>query len=223
MKGFLADFHIHSTLSDGKLSIPELVDLYGKRGFGAIAITDHLCETKSVIGKAARILEKSLTPATFPIYQAILRSEIERAWNDYQMVLIPGIEITKNSISESRSAHVLSLGTRDFISADDPLETVLENIRNLNGVSVAAHPIGYELWSRREEFKTTFDAWEVASGRLFQNEVFESSLPMLATSDLHAPKQICAWKTLFHCERREDQILDAIRNQDLEFRFYDGA
>ena len=35
---FLADFHVHTTWSDGKLSIAEVVDLFGKRGFGAIAI-----------------------------------------------------------------------------------------------------------------------------------------------------------------------------------------
>ena len=49
----LADFHVHSTFSDGKLSIPEVVDLFGSRGFGAIAITDHLCEERTLIGKAA--------------------------------------------------------------------------------------------------------------------------------------------------------------------------
>jgi hypothetical protein len=43
----LADLHIHSTFSDGKLTIPQLVDFYGRRGFGAIAITDHLCELAS--------------------------------------------------------------------------------------------------------------------------------------------------------------------------------
>ena len=39
---FLGDLHMHSTFSDGKLTIPELVDLFGSRGFGVIAITDHL-------------------------------------------------------------------------------------------------------------------------------------------------------------------------------------
>lgn len=43
----LADFHMHSNLSDGSLPIRQLVDLYGGMGFGAIAITDHLCEQKT--------------------------------------------------------------------------------------------------------------------------------------------------------------------------------
>ncbi|MGE0617116.1 MAG: PHP domain-containing protein, partial [Bacteriovoracia bacterium] len=75
---FLADFHIHSNFSDRKLSIPELVDLYEEQGFGAIAITDHLCESGTFLNKAAQMLEHTLTPATFPLYIEILRSEAER-------------------------------------------------------------------------------------------------------------------------------------------------
>ena len=46
---FLADLHVHSNFSDGALSIPELVDLYGLQGFGAIAITDHICESNTFL------------------------------------------------------------------------------------------------------------------------------------------------------------------------------
>src|SRR3954470_10646480 len=95
----LADLHIHSTFSDGKLTIPELVDFYGRRGFGAIAITDHLCEQSTLIGVAARYLGHTLTPATFPLYIEILKSEAERAKDQYGMIVIPGFELTKNSIS----------------------------------------------------------------------------------------------------------------------------
>src|SRR6476620_10831518 len=95
----LADLHMHSTFSDGKLTIPELVDLYGARGFGAIAITDHLCESSTLIGRAAHYLDRTLTPATFPLYLEILKSESLRAWDRYRMVVIPGFELTKNSVS----------------------------------------------------------------------------------------------------------------------------
>src|SRR3954466_12147207 len=93
---FLGDFHVHSDFSDGKLTIPELIDLYGQRGFGVIAITDHLCETDTVMGKAALAIGHTLTPATYPLYLAILESEAERAWDQYQMVVLPGFELSKN-------------------------------------------------------------------------------------------------------------------------------
>src|ERR1700744_1190961 len=105
---FLADLHMHSTFSDGRMTIPELVDFFGSRGFGAIAITDHLCENASFLGKAANYLKRTLNEATFPLYMAILESEGKRAWEQYRMVVIPGYELTKNSVSNHRSAHILA-------------------------------------------------------------------------------------------------------------------
>src|SRR5690349_15214329 len=116
----LADFHVHSTFSDGQLPIPALVDLFGKRGFGALAVTDHLCEETGLFGHGARLLGRTLTRATFPLYMEILRSEAERARRQYGMTLIPGFEITKNSPFNGRSAHMLALGVTDFIDPSLP-------------------------------------------------------------------------------------------------------
>ena len=225
----LGDFHIHSTFSDGKLTIPKLVDLYGSRGFGAIAITDHLCEQNTLIGKAARYIGHTLTPATFPLYIEILKSEAERAWKKYRMVVIPGFELTKNSISNHRSAHILGLGISEFLSADGDALQLARAIRAQGGLAVAAHPVStqkvekqtFHLWDRREELRNEFDAWEVASGPYLFGEVFRSDLPKLASSDLHRPEQLHSWKTHLNCERHPEAVLDAIRRQDLEFKFYE--
>jgi hypothetical protein len=64
------------------------------------------------------------------------------------------------------------------------------------------------------------DAWEVASGKEIFELVAKSGLPMLANSDLHHPSQISSWKTAFHCERHPEAIMKAIKQQDLDFRFY---
>jgi hypothetical protein len=226
---FLGDFHIHSNFSDGKLSIPELVDLYGTQGFGAIAITDHLCETGTIIGKAAVLLERTLTEATFPIYQEILKSEAERAWKQYRMVLIPGFELTRNSLSNHRSAHILGLGVDQFMPAEGDSAELAKQIRAMGGISIAAHPVStkkvekqtYHLWDRREELAECFDAWEVASGPYIFEQVMESKLPKIASSDLHSPKQMTSWKTVLHCERHPEAILEAIRKQRVDFQFYE--
>jgi hypothetical protein len=224
----LADLHVHSTFSDGKMTIPEIVDFYGLRGFGCIAITDHICEHLTFLGNAANYLNCTLTEATFPLYIEILKSERERAWDRYKMVLIPGYELSKNSWSNQRSAHILGLGITDYLSADGDVVELARNIRAQGGIAVAAHPVStrklepqtYHLWNRREELKQEFDAWEVASGPYLFDEVKESRLPVLATSDLHHPKQINAWKTVFECERHPEAILDAIRKQQLDIKFY---
>lgn len=224
----LADFHMHSTFSDGKLTIPKLVDLFGSRGFGAIAITDHLCENETLIGKAARYIGHTLTPATFPLYMQILKSEAERAWKEYRMVVIPGFELSKNSVSNFRSAHILALGVTEWVSADKDAIDIARKIRSLGGLAVAAHPVStrkvekqtYHLWDRRDELAEEFDAWEVASGQYLFDEVLRSGLPMIASSDLHRQNQLSSWKTVLSCERHPEAVLEAIRKQDLAFKYY---
>lgn len=36
-----ADLHMHSTVSDGSFTIPELIEFAKKKGLDAIAVTDH--------------------------------------------------------------------------------------------------------------------------------------------------------------------------------------
>src|SRR5678816_4333682 len=52
----LCDFHVHTQWSDGKLSVSEVVDLYGSTGkFDVIAITDHILMKKDLLARAGRI------------------------------------------------------------------------------------------------------------------------------------------------------------------------
>lgn len=228
---FLADFHLHTNYSDGKLQLHELVDLYGERGFGAIAITDHLCENRTLIGRAARYMGCSLDEKNFPSYISAIEEEAERAWRQYKMLVLPGFEITLNTISNRRSAHVLALGVKEFINPNQDIVSICREIRGKGGLTIAAHPVStrhwekqtYHLWDRRHELAKEFDAWEVASGPHLFPEVLHSGLPMLANSDLHAPSQISSWKNLFHCERNPAAVLEAIRKQDLQFHFYRDA
>ncbi len=194
----ICDFHVHSHFSDGKLSIPELIDFYGSRGFGAIAITDHICEEKSFFGFAAGYLEYTLTSLNFSKYMQTLEEQAERAWFQYRMIVIRGFELSKNSWSNHRSAHILALGVSEFISADGDILCLLSEIKAQGALSIAAHPVStqklekqtYHLWSRREELSSLIDAWEVASGPHLFDEVLKSKLPKIANSDLHSPKQI---------------------------------
>lgn len=225
---WLADLHVHSNFSDGKLSIPELVDFYGQRDFGCIAITDHVCEEQSLYGKAAKYLSQCLTLDRFPLYQAIMKSEIQRAKKEYNMLVLPGFELSKNSISNHRSAHILAIGVENYFSADGSISSLLNKARAQSCLTIAAHPVStrklehqtYYLWDRREEMRSQFDAWEVASGPHFFEEVANSGLSMIATSDFHRPEQINSWKTAFDCPRTKENVFQAVREQNLEFTFY---
>ena len=227
----MADLHVHSTFSDGKMTIPELVDFYGVRGFGCIAVTDHICEGETFLGIAANYLNLTLTPQTFPLYIEILRREAERAWKTYRMLVIPGIELSKNSWLNQRSAHILGLGIDQYVAADGDVVDLARKIRGQGGLAIAAHPVStgqmerqtYHLWNRRAELSQEFDAWEVASGVKFSDEVAQSGLPLIASSDLHHQRQINSWKTIFHCELSREAIFTAIREQELSFHFYQDA
>lgn len=225
----LTDLHIHSTFSDGKLTIPAIVDFYGSRGFKIIGITDHLCEEKTFLGKASNFLKKTLTIHTFQEYLQIIQTEGERALKQYGMLVIPGIELTKNSLSFHRSAHILALGISEYINADGNVFDLIKKIKNQGALAIAAHPVStrmvehqtYHLWDKREELFDKFDAWEVASGPHLFKEVMESGLPMIANSDFHQPKHIKSWKTLIDCELSFDALKLAIKNQQIELMFYE--
>ena len=52
----LCDFHVHTQWSDGKLTIAEVVDLYGSSGkFDVIAITDHILMKNDLLARAGRL------------------------------------------------------------------------------------------------------------------------------------------------------------------------
>jgi hypothetical protein len=230
----LADLHVHSTFSDGKMTISELVDFYGVRGFGCIAITDHICERRSLLGFAAGALRYSLKEENFHDYLQQIAIEGKRAWRLYKMHVLPGYELSKNSWSHSRSAHILGIGVRSWLSAELPVRTLTRELRSQGALSVAAHPVftgllepqTFHLWENRNDLEDEFDAWEVASGRHFFQQVYCSGLRMLASSDLHHAKQIQSWKTLLKLPKGEAsnlELFQAIREQKLEFGFWNEA
>lgn len=227
----MCDFHVHSRFSDGHHSLREVIDYYGAAGFDAIAITDHLCESKTFLGKAAQFLDKTLTKDSFDSYLTAIKYEGERAKKLYDMLVIPGVEITKNSFSHSDSAHILALGIDQYLDPNNEIPDLLAQIKQMNAVSVAAHPVStrkmesqtYYLWERRDLFKNSFDAWEAASGPHWFEEVASRGLPLIANSDLHNISQLKAWKTIVHSDKSPLSVLNAIKTQELDFIFYQGA
>jgi hypothetical protein len=227
----LADLHVHSTFSDGQMSVAQLVDFYGERGFGCIAITDHICEQRSFLGFAAGALKYTLTAETFARYLETIHEQAERAWSLYKMLVVPGFELSKNSWSNQRSAHILGIGVSKWIPAELGITEITRQLRSQNALAMAAHPVNtglfepqtLHLWNRREELRNEFDAWEVASGRNFFNQVYDSGLPMIATSDLHRSTQMSSWKTMLKVRRGErsvEAVLDAVREQKVDFGFW---
>lgn len=217
------DLHIHSSFSDGKLSVAEIVDLYGGRGFSAIAITDRLADSKSLNGLVAQKLKLSLTREIMSEYLETIRVESLRAKEKYNMLLIAGVEVTLNSWSRHKGAHIIFLNVDRYIEPDKSVLDLLKENREF--FSIAAHPLweeSYEfktthLWDNRAELTEYFDAWECATGAKFSIEVYQSGLPIVASSDFHNMAQFESWKTQAYVDVvTVDKLFDEIRNRRVE-------
>jgi 3',5'-nucleoside bisphosphate phosphatase len=230
-KPLRADLHIHSQYSDGSLSIAEIVDLYGGQGFDVIAITDHITEKKSFFGKISRKLDLSVTEESFQDYLQEVRIQRERALQKYGMNLIFGYEITKNSLYNNRSCHLLILGLEEYISPDLSVDEILAITDRRDCIVIAAHPFNtgefefqtFYLWSRREELKHQIDAWEVSYRKKISEEVLTSGLPLVASSDMHRRSHMASWKTKLFCDNELLSIKQCLRDKKTEFFYLDES
>ena len=233
----LCDFHVHTKWSDGALTLREVVDLYGRTGhFDVIAITDHILRKKDWLARAGRVATLgrraySVTDRTFPAYLAAIHEEAARARREYDMLVVPGAEITKNHARARKNAHIVALGIERFISADQPAEEVLLEIRRQDGVSIACHPhprpkrrLELEttyLWDHRDDLVDLVDLWEAANrDDLFAVTSFKH-YPYIANSDFHRPKHLHSWKTLVRARKDWESVKRALRsNVDIAITLY---
>ena len=216
----LCDFHIHTTYSDGSLDLTKTVDLYGQSGFDVIAITDHVVNGDNSMGKVARRFNFSITRENFLPYLEDIRSEADRAWNKYGMLVIPGVEISKNHLSTERSAHLLLLDIKEFVPACWDYEAIFLEAKEQDMLTVACHPHHMSdmsrstlyLWNNREKYARYIDAWEIANRDDVFNVVSLKKYPYIANSDFHKARHIYSWKTLLNCEKDVEAVKQCIRH-----------
>jgi len=217
----LADFHVHTKWSDGTLSISEVVDLFGGAGHDVIAITDHVVNTDTLIGKASHRLVRSVTAENFHDYREEIEREKKRALDQYGMILIAGVELTQNCVRQHRAAHVLALGIDEFCSADGTVEEMLARAQRFGKVVVACHPHDqsdwfsntFYLWNQREELAHLVDLWEVATRFDLFPPVARAKFPYIGNSDFHKPEHLYAWKTLVPARKNEEAVFRALEQK----------
>jgi predicted metal-dependent phosphoesterase TrpH len=215
----LCDFHIHTKYSDGSLDLPTVVDLYGQAGFDVIAITDHVVNGDNVIGKFAHRFDYTVTGENYAEYMGHVRSEAQRAWDKYGMLIIPGVEISKNYMTSDLSAHLLLLDCTEFIPASWDYERIFSEAKRQDALIVACHPHSmsdtmqntYFLWNNREKYAKYIDAWEIANRDDVFNVVSLKKYPYIANSDFHKARHLYSWKTLLNCDKNTAAIKQCIR------------
>lgn len=233
----LCDFHVHTTWSDGRLSIRDVVDLYGQTGkFDVIAITDHILMRRDMLKRAGRIASLglksfSVTEGCFDAYLTEIAAEAERAMSQYNLLVIPGAEVTQNHIRAKRNSHIVALNIREYISADQSAEAILEEIRRQGAFSIACHPHHRTtrrieistcyLWDNRKTLAGLVDVWEAANRDDLFSVTSLKHYPYVANSDFHKPKHLYSWKTLLKAEKNWPSISAALRaNVDVALTLY---
>ncbi len=219
----LCDFHIHSNYSDGKLSVPEIIDFYGERGFDCICITDHLADPRRLLGKISELANLTLGPDQVAEYFTVIERERQRAWRRYKMLVMTGIEFNKDGYTSKTSAHLLGVDLKSPIDAALDIPETIEQIHAQGGLAIASHPHIMKsewgkntlyLWENQEKFAPMIDAWEIANRNNIFNDIGLKRLPFIANSDFHKPKHIYSWKTLIHCQKNPEAIKQCIRRNE---------
>jgi predicted metal-dependent phosphoesterase TrpH len=108
-----ADFHMHTTYSDGTLSPFTLVRQVERRGLDVASVTEH---------------------------NTVLAGRLARAWADIaggddRPIIIPGEEITTGGY------HMIAVGLERTVSPDQSIEDVVAAIHEQGGVAIGAHPV----------------------------------------------------------------------------------
>ena len=224
----LCDFHVHTQWSDGKLSVAEVVDLYGSTGkFDVIAITDHILMKKDMLARAGRLATLGrrafgVRQEDFSAYLEDIETQARRAWETYGMLLIPGAEVTQNRLSGRKNSHIIALDIKQYVSADQSADAILKEIRRQGALSIACHPHHRTtrrieistcyLWDHRDELADLVDVWEAANRDDLFSVTSLKHFPYVANRDFHKPKHLYSWKTLVRSEKSWPAIKQALRS-----------
>jgi predicted metal-dependent phosphoesterase TrpH len=203
----LCELHAHTTWSDGLLSVRELVDLYGRSGFDVLAVTDHTCRD------ALHVVESD-----FEAYLAEVDREAARARSLYDLLVLPGLELTFDHPDSDLAAHAVAVGLREFVGVADGLEPALVAARARGAALVAAHPFASAeaaassrgtgaFHAERARFEPLVDRYELFNRHTLFAWVAEAGLPTVASGDFHQPEHLATWKTMLPCDKDEAAVV----------------
>jgi hypothetical protein len=217
----LCELHAHTSWSDGLLSVRELVDLYGRAGFDVLAVTDHVVRVRD--SDEAWWSDRAVPRHAHAEYLRQVEEEAKRALRLYQMIVIPGLELTYNDSDPYASAHAVAVGCREWIGVDDGVELAMIRARRSGAAVIAAHPHegdggrrgpGTRRFARDwAELSPLVDRWELFNGRDLYGWVADAGLPGVACGDFHRPGDLSGWKTLLPCARTEADVIAYLRSE----------
>jgi hypothetical protein len=204
------------------MELKDVIDYYGKLNFDVIAITDHILDSVS------KKLPKIFLPYNwisnekeFNEYYAEVLSEAKRAREQYDMLVIPGMEFT-NYVS---NIHVVCIDIKSFIKPQRRIIDMLKIAKEQKCLLIGAHPfenggrlkLGSGLW-KNEVVSKIIDVWEAGNGVDFFPHTVYNGYKVVGNTDFHGSNKetgILGWKTLINSEKNIDSVKQAIMDQQI--------
>ncbi len=169
---FKAELHVHTTYSDGRDSVRNVLTAAATKGLDVIAITDHDCVEASL--EARDIVAEEHIP----------------------LIVITGSEVT------TKSGHLLVYGIEENIDARMSIEDSCKAARELGGLSFLAHPFDFLRGGtlRVSDFRFV-DGVEVFNAKSYVNFLAKRYAkrfrkPGIAGSDAHSSRSVGTAVTL---------------------------
>lgn len=223
----LCELHAHTTWSDGSQTIGQLVDAYGRAGFDVLCVTDHVVRPEE--GGVPRCVHEGNHDA----YLTAIEIEAARARVQYDMLVLPGLELSYDDADPSRGAHAVAVGLEHFVAVGDGIEAALCAARRHGAALIAAHPYTLEATtgaaratarfaSDWRELAPLVDRWELINRRDVFGWVAHAGLPAVATGDAHEPEHLLTWKTLIPSRKDRAAVVAHLRSAASTY-LVDGA
>src|SRR6266542_2096403 len=150
------------------------------------AVFDVLCVTDHTV-RLDDPSPRSVDGWSWPGYIDELGREAERARDAYDLLLVPGLELSDNRDDPDDSAHVLALGLHRFVSVERGIVDAILGARAEGAAIVGAHPYSSQDWTplrptrrlarERDLFRGIIDRWELANRTELFGWVAEERLP----------------------------------------------
>ncbi len=216
----LCELHAHTTWSDGDLSLTQLVDLHGRSGFDVLCITDHTVRTDEDSDESG---PRHVHAANHAAYLDAIRAEAERARAEYDLLLLPGLELTYDDVEPTLAAHAVAVGLDHFVGVDLGIDVGLERARAAGAALIAAHPYTADqaegAWRRTarwaaewQELSLFVDRFELFNRHEFFGWVVDAGLPAVANGDFHRLEHLATWKTMIPCDKDAETVVEYLRS-----------
>ena len=163
------------------------------------------------------------TRGTTLAYLDAIRDEAERARAEYDLLLLPGLELTYDDVDPALAAHAVAVGLDRFVGVDLGIDVALERARAAGAALIAAHPYtrGQAEGARRRtarfacewrELRLFVDRFELFNRHEFFGWVAEAGLPAVASGDFHRLEHLATWKTMVPCEKHSEAVIEYLRS-----------